>query len=151
MEEVQHVDNLSIRTKSISDETLQVIVENVPQSKEVLQLYRQLRQSLPILNFEKLENSGDLNGMIEFRDLRIPIELLKDFIPAFIFPINDEKTLIERLSHLVQVIPPFVGFDASKIENIQYISQVNFLNSFKDWLKKYSVPVVEYMKENRDG
>src|SRR5687767_4124224 len=105
MEEVQHVDG----TKSISDETLQVIVEYVPQSKEVLQLYRQLRQSLPILNFEKLENSGDLNGMIEFRDLRIPIKLLKDFIPSFIFPINDDKTLIERLSHFVQVIPPFVG------------------------------------------
>jgi hypothetical protein len=150
MEDLQEIHRGSSQLVSIHYESLRVIIEQVPQSRELLQLFSQLHHSLPIPDFEALQNSGDENGMIKFRDMQIPIRVLKDFVPPFVFPINDENDLIERLSHLIQVIPAFIGFDSSKVENIQYISQVNFLNSFKDWLKNYSVPIGEYVSKNQD-
>ena len=149
MEDAHNIHRSDTEMSSIPYDTLKLIVQQIPQTRELLQLFIQLYQALPINSFEVLENSCE-EGMIRFRDMRLPVRLLKDLIPAFIFPINDETTLIERLSHVVRVIPAFVGFDSSKVENIQYIAQANLLSLYQDWLKAFSIPVSEYVVRNQD-
>ena len=85
-------ENSSANNDNTDMNALQLIVEQVPQAREVYQLYAQLRKALPIKSFEDLRRAGDQEGMLYFRDEKASLTFFEGLIPEFIFPIVDENS-----------------------------------------------------------
>lgn len=117
------------KVKETNAEILRMIVEEIEPAREVYQLFMQLRNALPIKNFKDLEKAADHEGKLHFRDTAVGFRFFESYIPNFIFPIEDEKALIERLGQFVKIFPQEIGYDRSNGEYIKRMNQTKFLSS----------------------
>ena len=124
---------------------LPLLAHEIPILRDVLQLFLQLKPLLPI------NEANDLNKVegvaIEFRDLRIPVQILQDAIPRFIFPVDNSASLIRRLHQVVQLVDPLWGYSSNKKQNIQMLSDRNFAAFFKQWASRFAIPPEKFLVE----
>lgn len=110
--------------------TLHDIIEEVDAAREVYQLYHQMSKALPIREFDDLRKACDKEGNLHFRDAKVNLSFFKNYVPDFIFPIEDEKGLIQRLAQFVKLMPEHLGYSTENPENQKRYSQLQFLSSF---------------------
>ncbi len=87
-----------------------LIVEEVDEARETLELVGQLREGLPIKSFEDLR-AASREGTLELRGERHPVDQFEDYLPAFVFPIDDLPTLVSRVALFLKAVPDSFGRD----------------------------------------
>lgn len=87
-----------------------LIIAEVDDARDILQLAEQLVPLLPIKSFDELMKAGE-KGRMQFRDTPFDVDSLRAFIPAITFPIEDARTLVERLAQMIRMVPPHLGVD----------------------------------------
>ena len=110
--------------------SLRLIIEEVDAAREVHQLFQQLQKALPIKKFDDFKKAADDKGNLHFRDASVKYTFFQNYIPEFLFPIEDEKALITRLAQFVKLMPAHIGHDHEKPENLKKFAQLQFLSAF---------------------
>lgn len=93
-------------------ELCRLIIEEVDQARDVYDLTLQLAPLLPIGSFEELVKAQEGRPM-RFRDVEFDVESLAGYIPNVVFPVQDLRGLVERLGHLIRLVPDFLGVDTA--------------------------------------
>lgn len=91
-------------------ELYSLIIAEVDDARDILQLAEQLVPLLPIRSFDEMAKAGE-RGRMRFRDTPFDVESLRDFIPPITFPIENARSLVERLAQLIRMVPPHLGVD----------------------------------------
>ena len=97
------------------EELLRFVVDEVDQARDIYQLASQLAPLLPISSFDELVRA-EQKTKLTFRDTPFDIESLRAHIPSIVFPVDDVRGLVERLGHLVRMVPPHLGVDTGTAE-----------------------------------
>jgi hypothetical protein len=112
--------------KPRNEKVYQLIVNELDQGRDVLQLYGQIAEALPIKSFEDLRKVFGKQGSIAFRDTNAPIDMFEELMPGFLFPIMDDEDLVSKLAQLVQAFPSDVGYDMGKEETQRIFNRRQF-------------------------
>lgn len=117
--QVSRHEEVSQIPKYSEEEILHLIIDEIDQAQDILQLVRQLEGVLPIRSFKDLYKACDEEGKMVFRDTRFDLAIFEGEIPNIAFPIEDMRTLINRVGYLVRLVPPELGADPTKPENVK--------------------------------
>ena len=83
------------------EDVMRLIIEEVDDAREAYKLVTQLAPSLPFRSFDEFKKIGS----IRFRGQQHPVEVFRDSLPRFEFPIEDERALVERIADLIAMTP----------------------------------------------
>jgi hypothetical protein len=104
-------------------EALAMIVDEIDAARETYDLFQQLSPHLPIRSFEDLAKVGDGEGVISFRGEKFAVSTFEDVIPEIIFPVEDQRKLVQLLVEVVRNAPPHVGRDLSDSEQAKRLAR----------------------------
>lgn len=107
-------------------QTLRLIIEESDAARDILQLVEQLAHALPIHSFDELRKACGPAGIIRFRGSEFHISQFDGLLPTFVFPIADERGLVERLGQLIRMVPPHIGQDPSDEETARRLMRQSF-------------------------
>lgn len=98
---------------------MRLVIEEVDQARDIYQLAQQLAPFLPIRSVEELMKAAG-EKELRFRDSDFTIdERMAAHLPKIIFPVEDASSLVERLGHVVRMVPPAMGVDLDSSEGIR--------------------------------
>jgi hypothetical protein len=98
--------------KAPQDDLLRLVVEEIDQARDVYELAQQLAPYLPIKSFDMLVRAVGKRPL-RFRDTEFDLESLHGQLPGVAFPVEDLAGLVEKLGHLIRLVPPSLGVDMS--------------------------------------
>jgi hypothetical protein len=110
----------ALAREQVSDqELMRLVIEEVDQARDIYQLAQQLAPFLPIRSVDELiKATGEKE--FRFRDSDFVIdEAVGANLPRIIFPVEDVSSLVERLGHVVRMVPPALGVDLESPEGIR--------------------------------
>lgn len=101
------------------DNVHRLIIDEIDQARDVLQLVTQLQRALPLKSAADLRKVADEKGQVQFRDGTFDIAEILEVIPEIAFPIEDLRSLVERVALLVSVIPAHLGVDMNNPDRVK--------------------------------
>ncbi len=93
-------------------ELMRLVINEVDQARDLYELAQQIAPHLPISSFDELTKIND-GKRLRFRDAEFDVESLRAFVPAVVFPVQDLEGLVERLGHVLRMVPPEMGVDVT--------------------------------------
>jgi hypothetical protein len=101
------------------DNVHRLIIDEIDQARDVLQLVTQLERALPLKSAADLRKVADEKGHVQFRDGVFDIAEILEVIPDMAFPIEDVRSLVERVALLVSVVPEHLGVDINSPDRVK--------------------------------
>lgn len=95
---------------STREDFLMLIIREIDEAADTLQLVDQLKNGLPFENTEQLLSSFD-DGTIRFRDSEYDVAQIEEYVPEFIYPIEDVPTLVRYAMLASSMMPYYIARD----------------------------------------
>jgi hypothetical protein len=97
---------------------MRLVIEEVDQARDIFQLAEQLIPLLPIRSMDELIKAV-AGKQLRFRDTDFDVATLAGHVPSIAFPVEDPRALVERLGHVIRMVPPAMGVDLESEEGIR--------------------------------
>lgn len=106
------------RSEVSAQELMRIVIDEVDQARDIYQLAEQLAGHLPIRSMDELVKALD-GKQLRFRDTNFDVDSLASHIPSIAFPVDDPRGLVERIAHIVRMVPPAMGVDLESPDGIR--------------------------------
>lgn len=104
-------------SRQCKEDVLSLIMNEVDEAREAHELVKQLEPALPIKSFDDIKKACGDKGTITFRGTAFKVGIFEEIMPKIAFPIEDTRTLVERVVQLIRMVPKFIANDPKNIEN----------------------------------